>query len=226
MFKTVITLLRGSAAAAAEDLADRNTLLVLDQQMRDAHLSLGRSQRALAVAIAEDAGEACRGETAAARIAGLEARARAALAAGREDLAAEAAEAIAGLEAERDAAAATHALFAAEIARLRRSVAEAERRFAELHQGRRIARVAEAVRQSRRGRIEGASARECTLSEAEATLARLQERQSQAAAGEDALKGLAAATRPQKVEERLAEAGFGAPLRPSAASVLARLKQS
>ena len=36
MFKTVLTLFRGSVAAAGEELEDRSALLILDQQMRDA----------------------------------------------------------------------------------------------------------------------------------------------------------------------------------------------
>ena len=36
MFKTVLTLFRGSVAAAGEELEDRTALLILDQQMRDA----------------------------------------------------------------------------------------------------------------------------------------------------------------------------------------------
>jgi phage shock protein A len=223
MLKTVITLIRGSTAAAAEDLADRNALLILDQQMRDAQASLGRAQRALAMAIAEDAQEGRRIDATSQRIASLEDRARAALAGSRQDLALEAAEAIAALEAERDSGRQARSLFATEIARLRRDVADAERRLAALQRGRRVARVAEAVRVSRRGRIEAAGNHECTLSEAEATLARLRERQVQAASAEDALDTIAATTRPQTVEDRLAEAGFGPPARPTAASVLARL---
>ncbi|MEJ1976082.1 MAG: PspA/IM30 family protein [Acetobacteraceae bacterium] len=223
MIKTVITLIRGSAAAAAEDLADRNALLILDQQMRDAQASLGRAQRALAVALAEDAQEGRRIDAAVERIARLEDRARAALAGSRQDLALEAAEAIALLEAERDAGRQARALFATEIARLRRGLADAEQRLAALHRGRRVARVAEAVRVSRRGRIEAADNHECTLSEAEATLLRLRERQAQAASADAFLDGLTEATRPQTVEARLAEAGFGPPDRPTAASVLARL---
>jgi phage shock protein A len=226
MFKTVVTLIRGQAAAAEESLADRHALLLLDQQMRDAQASLGRAQRALAVSFAEDAQEAKRGEAITERIAALEVRARAALAGAREDLATDAAEAIAALEAERDAGRQARTLFAAEIARLRRLVSDAERRLADLQRGRRVARVAEAVRESRRGRVEEAGLGQCTLSEAEATLARLRERQAAAAAAEDALDGITAATRPRTVEERLAEAGFGPATRPTAASVLARLKQA
>ncbi|MFN5487567.1 MAG: PspA/IM30 family protein, partial [Bradyrhizobium sp.] len=36
MFKTVLTIFRGSVAAAEEELQDRTALVVLDQQMRDA----------------------------------------------------------------------------------------------------------------------------------------------------------------------------------------------
>ena len=219
MIKTFVTLIRGSSAASAEELADRHALLILDQQMRDSQASLGRSQRALAVALAEDAREGHRGEALTQRIAGLEDRARAALAADRGDLAADAAETIAALEIERDTGAQARALFATEIGRLRRHVAEAERRFGALHRGRRLARVAEAVRQSRRGRIETPDLHECTLSEAEATLTRLRERQQDLACAEDVMDA------PHNVEQRLAEAGFGQG-HPTGASVLARLKQA
>ena len=226
MLKTVVTLFRGSAAAAGEELADRHALLLLDQQMRDARASLHAARRALAVALAEVAEETRQADALSRRIGSLEDRARAALAGGREDLAGEAAGVIAELEAERDAGQQARTLFAAEVARLRHVAAEAERRFAELHRGRRVARVAEAVRISRRGRIEAAGPGHGTLSEAEATLARLRARQQQAATAEDMLDSIAPATKPATTEDRLAEAGFGPPLRPTAASVLARLKQA
>ena len=105
-------------------------------------------------------------------------------------------------------------------------MADTARRLAELHRGRRVARVAEAVRLSRRGRIENAGPHAATLSEAEATLARLRDRQAQEAAAEAALDGILAETRPAPIEDRLADAGFGPPTRPDAAAVLARLKQT
>ena len=52
MFKTVLTLFRGSVAAAGEELEDRSALLILDQQMRDAAAAVERSKRTLALAIA------------------------------------------------------------------------------------------------------------------------------------------------------------------------------
>ena len=224
MFKTVLTLFRGSVAAAGEELEDRSALLILDQQMRDTAAGVDRSKRALALAIAQDQQEARRLEATKARIADLEVRAGAALEGGREDLAREAAEAIASLEADRDAATTARALFASEIARLKRYVANAEARITELDRGRRIARAAEAVRAARRGGFEASRPYESTLSEAEATLKRLRERQTESDAADQALMELDAVNGPLSTAEKLAEQGFGPRLKPTADDVLARLK--
>src|SRR4029078_13136640 len=93
-----------------------------------------------------------------ARIADLEVRATAALDGGREDLAREAAQQIANLEADRDAAMTARTLFASEITRMKRQVANAEQRITELDRGRRIARAAEAVRPLAPGGSQGAGA--------------------------------------------------------------------
>ena len=154
MFKTLFLLIRGSAASAAEELADRNALLILDQQMREASAAIERAKRALALAIAQDGAEAKRLDAAIARIADLEVRVKAALEAGNEGIAREGAEAIAALEAERDAAKAARTLFASEIARLRAIVTQAEQRLTALDRGRRVARAAESVRTMRKTPIE------------------------------------------------------------------------
>ena len=177
MFKTVLTIFRGSVAAAEEELQDRTALVVLDQQMRDAAAAVDRSKRTLALAIAGDQQEGRRLEATNARIADLEVRASAVLEGGRDDLAREAAQAIANLEAERDAAMTARTLFATEITRRKRHVGNAEARIAELDRGRRLARASEAVRSLRRSSIEAARPYESTLPEAEATLKRLRERQ-------------------------------------------------
>ncbi len=221
MFKTMVTLMRGRAAAAEEQMADRHALAILDQQMRDTRSSLAALQRALATALAEEAQEARRHQAVLTRIAELETRTRAALAAGQDALATEAAEAIAGLEQERDAGAGARASFAAEITRLRRAVATTGQRVAALERGRRSARVAEAVRVARQGRMEPAPQDRATLSEAEATLTRLRAQQTQAEAADaflDEVEGAAT------LDERMAAAGVGPDIRPTAASVLARLR--
>ena len=52
MLKLLDLLARGNVARAAEDLYDRNALLILDQQIRETRAALERSRRALALAIA------------------------------------------------------------------------------------------------------------------------------------------------------------------------------
>jgi len=223
MFKTVLTIFRGSVAAAGEELEDRTALLVLDQQMRDAGTAVERSKRTLALAIAQDQMEGRRLDATNARIADLEVRATAALDGGREDLAREAAQQIANLEADRDAAMTARTLFASEITRLKRQVAGAEARITDLDRGRRLARAAEAVRALRRGGIEAARPYESTLPEAESTLKRLRERQIEAQAADEALIELDAASGPLATAEKLAEQGFGPRLKSTADDVLARL---
>ncbi|MGY3487426.1 phage shock protein A [Bradyrhizobium sp. USDA 4011] len=224
MFKTVLTIFRGSVAAAEEELQDRTALVVLDQQMRDAAAAVDRSKRTLALAIAGDQQEGRRLEATNARIADLEVRASAALEGGRDDLAREAAQAIANLEAERDAAMTARTLFATEITRLKRHVANAEARIAELDRGRRLARASEAVRSLRRSGIEAARPYESTLPEAEATLKRLRERQMETQAADDALVEIDTASGPLATAEKLAEQGFGPRMKSTADDVLARLK--
>jgi len=223
MFKTVLTLFRGSVAAAGEELEDRSALLILDQQMRDAGTAVDRSKRTLAIAIAQDQMEGRRLDATCARIADLELRATAALDGGREDLAREAAQQIAHLEADRDAAMTARTLFASEITRLKRQVSSAEARITDLDRGRRLARAAEAVRALRRGGIEAARPYESTLPEAENTLKRLRERQMEAQAADEALVELDTASGPLATAEKLAEQGFGPRLKSTADDVLARL---
>ena len=226
MFKTLFLLIRGSAASAAEELADRNALLILDQQMREAGAAIERAKRALALAIAQDGAEAKRLDAAITRIADLEVRVKAALEAGNEGIAREGAEAIAVLEAERDAAQAARTLFASEIARLRALVTQAEQRLTALDRGRRVARAAESVRSMRKTPIEEGRPNESTLSEAEATLQRLRERQAESMAADDALAQLDPAMNPTDVAERMAAQGFGPRLKTTADDVLARLRAS
>jgi phage shock protein A len=200
MLKTVLTLMRGAAGAAEEEVVDRSALLILDQQIREAASATDRAKRALALAT----------------------RALAALAGGREDLVAEAAEAIATLEADRDAIREARAHFLREIGQMKSTVAGASRRLAELERGRRIAQTAEAVRRLRTGGPANAS-ETAALVEAEFTLRRLRARQAEEAAAAAALQRLEGAG-PADISDRMEAAGFGPRTRPTAADVLARLR--
>lgn len=224
MFKTLLTLFRGQSARFGEVIADENALLILDQQIRDAGVALERAKKALALAMAQDGQEAQRLGATESQIADLEQRVLAALEGGNETLAREGAEAIATLEDERKAITAARGLFVAEITRLKAYVTQAEQRIAALDRGRRIARASEAVRGLKRGRIEPSHPHEATLSEAEATLHRLRNRQTEAQAAEEALESLDLATRPATITERLAAEGFGSRLKTTGEDVLLRLK--
>jgi phage shock protein A len=217
MFKQLVTLFRGKAHDAAEAVAHRNALVILDQQIRDAGVAIRSAQRELAIAIAEDRQESERIDRLSGQIADLEVRARAALAGGREDLALMAAGTIAELEMDRDAATRASALYRAEIARSRQMVGDAERRFAELRRGRRLARVGEAVSRSRPGGMAASAMRD-----AEATLAALRTRRVTHSMADEALDEMTHT--PAQIGLRLAQEGFGPAAGPTAASVLARLK--
>src|ERR1043165_9700898 len=151
MLKTIVTLVRGAAFRAEEELSDRSALLILDQQIRDSAAGIERAKRALAIAIAQDEAEGKRLETTLARIADLEERAVAALNGSREELANEAAEAIAVMEADRDSIREARATFAREITGLKATVRKSSQRLAELERGRRIAQAAESVRRLKTG---------------------------------------------------------------------------
>jgi phage shock protein A len=224
MLKAIVTLFRGAAFRAEEEFTDRSALLILDQQIRDSAAGIERAKRALAVAIAQDEAEGKRLETTLSRIADLEERALAALNGGSDELAAEAAEAIAVMEADRDAIREARATFAREIGSLKATVRKSAQRLAELERGRRIASAAESVRRLKAGSA-FAPAGATALADAEATLRRLRERQAEDAAAVDAYEAFDGEPNPNAVAERLAAAGFGKSIRPTAADVLARLKQ-
>ncbi|RWY84654.1 PspA/IM30 family protein [Rhizobium leguminosarum] len=221
MFKLISILLRGRAHDAEQAFADRHAVPLLSQQIRDAAQSIQSARRSVAVAIAQNEQEKVQHATIVARIADLEIRASAALAKGNEGLAREAAEAIAYLEAERDASEKAQSQFTSAIDKLKGIVRASEARLQELQRGERLAR---ATQEAQKLDVVVAGPGFATLDDAEETLARLRLRQSQNELTAAALKDMEGAIRPAGIIEKLANAGFGAPLRSSADDVLARLK--
>ncbi|MGR9294419.1 PspA/IM30 family protein [Rhizobium leguminosarum] len=221
MFKLISILLRGRAHDAEQAFADRNAVPLLAQQIRDAAQSIQSARRSVAVAIAQNEQEKGQHAAIIARIDDLENRASAALAKGNEALAREAAEAIAYLEAERDASEKAQGQFTSSIDKLKAIVRASEARLQELQRGERLAR---ATQEAQKLDVVVAGPGLATLDDAEETLARLRLRQSQNELTAAALKDMEGAIRPAGIIEKLANAGFGAPLRSSADDVLARLK--
>jgi phage shock protein A len=219
MFKLFVTLLRGQNADAAETIADQMALPLLRQQMRDCAAGVETARRSVAMVMAYGERERKSAARIAIQLADLEARAMDALAKGRDDLATEAAGAIAQLEAEAATTARAIATYDAEIAHLRNSLAEAEARLRDLQRGQRMAIATDHTQ-----RLRGTAATTASLAEAETTLARLQDRQANTEATRAGLLELSASSNAEVMQNRLAAAGCGAPLRPDAAQVLNRLK--
>ena len=222
MLNTLITLVRGRSHDAAQALADANALSTLRQQLRDAAAGVEAARRSVAVVIAYGERERKSLPRISAQLADLEGRAIAALGQKREDLAVEAAAAIAQLEAERVTTERALATYEIEIARLRDEVSDAETRLRELQRG---LQLADAAQKSQA--VRGVVSRPVTasLSEAEATLSRLQARQVHAEATAAAVVELSAGQSAEAVAARLAAAGCGPSLKADAAAVLARLKE-
>jgi phage shock protein A len=221
MLKQFVTLFRSRSHDAADTFADAHALPILRQQLRDCAQGVDAARRSVALVMAYAERERTTAERIAAQLSDLETRALDALAKGREDLATEAAGAIAQLEAERDATAKAVATYSAEITRLRQVLADSEARLRDLQRGRRLAVATDQTQRLHRQVPAGVTA---DLDEAEATLQRLQERQTETEATRAAIVELSAGSNATAIRDRLAASGCGAPLRPDAAAVLERLK--
>jgi phage shock protein A len=221
MLKVLVTMFRGRSHDAAEAIVDANAVPILRQQLRDCAQSVELGRKAVATVMAYCEREKKMADRISAQLGDLDSRAKDALRKGREDLAVEAAGAIAQLEAERDTTARAITTYQGEITRLRQVLADSESRLRALQRGQRLALATEHTQ-----RLHAASpvTMAAGLSDAEATLQRLQERQAMLAATRDAVIELSAGTSADATRDRLAAAGCGAPLRPDAAAVLARLK--
>ncbi len=222
MFNAILTLIRGRAFEAEQAFIDRNAVPLLAQQIRDAASAIQSARRAVAVAVAQNEQEKSQHAAIAGRIADLENRAVAALQKGNDELARQAAEAIAQLEAERDASEKAQAQFTATIGKLKATVRASEARLQELQRGERLARATEQTQKLTAACDDNSGL--ASLDEAEETLARLQAYQNRCEIAASTMKEMDAASRQATIIEKLANAGFGAPLGPSADDVLARLR--
>ncbi|TXH85226.1 MAG: PspA/IM30 family protein [Rhizobium sp.] len=223
MFNSILTLIRGRAYDAEQAFIDRNAVPLLAQQIRDAASAIQSARRAVAIAVAQNEQEKTQHAAIVARIADLEIRAIAALQKGSEELARQAAEAIAQLEAERDASERAQTQFTQTMSKLKATVRASEARLQELQRGERLARATQQTQKLNAACDENSGL--ATLDDAEETLARLQAYQSRCEIAASVMQEMDTASRQATIIEKLANAGFGAPLGPSADGVLARLRE-
>lgn len=223
MFKQLVTLVRGQSNEASQSMLDANALSLLRQQMRDAAQGVSKSRKAVAVVMAYAEREKASLTRLEAQIADLEARALDALEQDCVELASKAAGTIAQLEAERDTTRKVIEAYQTQILRLKQCLTENEACLREMKRGQHLAEANDKAQ-----RLSGVmpSGYINDLKDAEATLKRLQERQEHAEATATAMVELSADTSAESMTEKLAEAGYGAPLKADATAVLDRLKKN
>ena len=221
MFKQIVTLVRGKANDAAQAAVDNNALILLRQQVRECAQSLDAARRSTSLAIAEHDQEAQRLNRLVEQIARFEARAVDAIRHGQLELAHETATTIARMEQERDTVTIAQLEFSVEIDKLKATMRDGERRLRDLERGQRLAATAQntlRLRQTKPALGLGA------LSNAEQTLTRLRNRQTQEEVAEAALAELQMAWCPEGLEQRLMEAGCGPEAFSRADQIMARLQ--
>ena len=223
MFKTLVTLFRARTFIAEAKFSDAHALTLLDQQVRDCVAALAEAKKAAALAAAQHQAERRRLETLERQIADLESRACAALNQGRDNLALETAGLLADLEADRDAVSRACELCERECEKMRARLRKSQARLAELDRGRNLARARDSLGQLRRD-AQADNPFRAGFAEAEATLARLNQRNQLADDADEALAGFDDERSPERQAEKLAQAGCGPRLRPTAEDVLARLR--
>lgn len=220
----LMTAIRGGASEVGEAIVDSQALRILDQEIRDAESAVGEARRELTTVIAQHKMSADRVAEYDKKIADLESKALAALAANREDLATEVAEAIASLTNDRDAEAKMAADFGASVEKMKKDVAKAEARIKSLRQQVDTAKARESVQRAQVSASVASGGASGKLATAVDTLNRLQERQELRSKELEAQEEMAEAANGSDLDRKLREAGVIADPG-SANAVLERLRE-
>ena len=223
MLATMRTLFSGASARAEEQLRDHYSIELIDQKIREADANLRAAKLGLASLIQRERSEVRQVEAITGRITELTVRAKAAIAAGREDMAAQAAQAIADMENELTRRRETVARLEARILQLRQSVETANRRIIDLKQGAvsaRAVRREQSIQKRLSRHLGGASA----MDEADTLIARVLGQDDPFEQGE-ILNQIDRELDHRGIGERMSDAGFGPKGRSTGADVLDRLKE-
>ena len=222
MIATMRTLFIGASARAEEQLRDHYSIELIEQKIREADANLKAAKLGLASLIQRERSEARQIESIAARITELTGRAKAAMAGGRDDMAAQAAQAIADMENQLTRRRETVARLEARILQLRQSVETANRRIIDLKQG---AVSARAVRREQgiQKRLRRHLGGETAMDEADALIGRVLGQDDPFEQGE-ILNQIDRELDHRDIGDRMSDAGFGPKDRSTAADVLERLK--
>lgn len=220
----LLTAIRGGATEAGEAIVDSQALRILDQEIRDADTAVGEARRELTKVIAQHKMSVDRVAEFDKKIADLESKAMAALAANREDLAAEVAKAIADLTNDRETEAKMAANFSASVEKMKKDVAKAEAHIKSLRQQVDTAKARESVQRAQVSASVASGGASGKLATAVDTLNRLQQRQELRSKELEAQEEMAEAASGSDLDRKLREAGVIAD--PSSANaVLERLRE-
>lgn len=221
MFGTLKALIQGANARTEERVRAAYSIELIDQKIREATDGLKLAKGTLASLIQRQRGEERQIEVLNIRISDLMDRGGQALAAGKADLAQEAAEAVAVMENELSLRRETRARLEARVVRLQASVEATNRRIIDLKQGA-IGARAWRDEQALQKRLNTTLAGQSPLSEAEELIAGVMGQEDvmeQAEILDQINRGLDR----RDVADRLAETGFGRPMKTTASDVLARM---
>ena len=221
MLEPFLAQLKALFDGSAAGNSGRQSLAVLNANLRSAAGSVRAAQTALARAKAEQQLDRKRLKEIKASIEDLENRARNALLKGLEPLAREAAEAIALLEDEKSALETAVNSFDRDLATLTESLHRAQSRLRALKRGERTAEVREQIQKAQ---SLGASTGQSALSHAEEQLEDILHRQERDQLADSEFASLTPTESPDALIEKLADAGCGQPVRSRVDDVLARLK--
>jgi len=221
MFSTLKTLFTGASARAEEQLRDTYSIELIDQKIREAEGNLRAAKMTLASLIQRQRTESRQVEVLEGRVADLLSRAKDALEGGREDLAQSAATAVAEMENELTLRRQTVDRLEARVLQLRQSVETANRRIVDLKQGAVMARATR--REQDLQRRLNQSFGESPMEEAEGLISRVLNQDDPFEKGQ-ILQEIDRGLNHSNTAQELADAGFGAQSKSTAASVLDRLK--
>lgn len=221
MFEPFIEQLKALLSASAGTQGDRQSLAVLNINLRNAATSVRAAQAALARAKAEQQQDRKRLKQIDASIEDLENRARNALLKGLEPLAIEAAKAIALLEDEKAALANSLKSFDADLQAPTETLHRAQARLRALKRGERTAEVRDQIQKAQ---TLGAGTGQSALAQAEDQLEDILQRQERDQIADREFAALSSTDQPELLLEKLADAGCGDPVRSRADDVLARIR--
>lgn len=224
MLKLIKTLLDGTTAKAEEALKDKFAIDLLAQHIRDAEAGLASAKEILATIIMRQRAEQASLDAIERRIADLEVRVRAALAANEEKLAQDGAGAIAELENEREVRRATIRTLNERAQRMRLAVEKTHRRIIDLNQGLIAAKAIDSGQKAQRD-LDRSIGRTASLHAAETLLRQITQRSDPFEEAE-VLEGIDADLSQEGIRNRLEKAGFGPSSKVRAGDVLARLKSA